>query len=702
MYAIFESEVASSSSNKKSTLPQLSQRCLFIPCASMEYIFLNLTDWSLPISNPVFVMCVLLVTVLTVPTLMQRLRLPGIVGLILAGAILGPHGVNLLKLGEGIQLLSKIGLLYIMFWAGLEVDMVSFLKNKHKSATFGLLTFSLPLVLGGLCSYYILGLGWMGALLLASMFSTHTLISYPIVNRLQIARDESVAISVGGTIITDTLALLLLAVITGMAQEAMDAWFWVRLIVSLAVFAALVFGLLPRIAKWFFRRVESDITYQFVFVLAMVFVSGLLAEVAGVEAIIGAFLAGLVLNRLIPHSSSLMNRIEFIGNSLFIPVFLFSVGMLVNLHVFFNNEKTIFAALVLTSMALFTKWLAAFFTQKIFGYSSNQGRLIFGLSSSHAAATIAIVLIGYNIKLFDETVLNATIFLILITCLVSSFVTDRAAKSIAAASIHDRILTHETQRILVPIANPATVVNLVDFAFLIKTKGKTEPVYPLSIILDEKDAREKIRQSQLLIEPMMRHAHERGISLSPIHRVDVSAVSGILRAANELLATEIVIGWQPKASASDRLFGTLLDNLLEESPEMLFVTNLQQSPFKFKKLRAIICEGAHLEPRFAEILQRIENISLHLNLPIKLIVSANTSKSVESLLSKNNLERLKIEPLEKENWWKLHKNHTPDELAILVSARQGSVSYEPFMDKIPAYLAEHFSESNFVLAYPAM
>jgi Kef-type K+ transport system membrane component KefB len=540
----------------------------------MDIIFLNLHDWSLPIKNPVFLMCILLLTVLTVPPLLNRFKLPGIVGLILMGAILGPHGINLLEQGDGIKLLSKIGLLYIMFWAGLEIDMASFLKNRHKSGTFGMLTFGFPLLLGGLCTYYLLKLDWMGALLLAGMFSTHTLISYPIVNRLRITKNEAVGVAVGGTIITDTLALLLLAVISGMAQGTMDAWFWVKLVLSLAVFGGLVFGLLPKVARWFFRRVESDITYQFVFVLAMLFVCGLLAELAGIEAIIGAFMAGLVLNRLIPHSSALMNRIEFVGNALFIPAFLFSVGMLINLRVFFKNEETIVTALVLTSVALLTKWLAAIATQKIYGYSKDQGLLIFGLSSSHAAATIAIILIGYEIKLFNESVLNATIFLILVTCLVSSFVTDRVARRMAAASIHAFSGTEKTQRILVPISNPASVVNLVDFAFLIKTPGKKEPVYPLSIILEEKDVRSKIKESQQLIAPVVHHAAEREIALSPIHRVDVSAVSGIQRAADELLATEIVIGWHPRVSATERLFGTLLDNLLDESPEMLFVTNM--------------------------------------------------------------------------------------------------------------------------------
>ncbi len=647
-------------------------------------------------------MCILLLTVLTVPDLVQRFRLPGIIGLILAGAIMGPHGINLLAQGEGIQLLSKIGLLYIMFWAGLEIEITSFLKNKHKSALFGLLTFGFPLLIGGIYAFFILELKWMSALLLAGMFSAHTLIAYPVVTRLRISRNEAVAVAVGGTVITDTMALLLLAVISGMAQGNMDGWFWVKLTLSLALFGALVFGLLPIVARWFFRRVESDVTYQFVFVLAMVFVCGLLAELAGVEAIIGAFLAGLVLNRLIPQSSPLMDRIGFVGNSLFIPAFLFNVGMMINLHVFLENGKMAMLALGFSVVALLSKWLAAFFTQKIYGYSADQGNLIFGLSASRAAAAVAIALIGFKLQLFDESIVNATIFLIVITCFVSTLVSESAALRIAATNILPTTGGSSPQRILVPIANPINVANLLDFAFLIKTPGTNEPVYPLSIILDEKEVREKIRQNQLLLAPILRQATDRDIALAPIHRVDVSAVSGILRAASELLATEIVIGWHPKESATERLFGSLLDNLLDESPEMLFVTNIISPPTTFKRLRVILPEATHLEPGFGEMVRRLENIGRNLNLPLKLLATPVTISAANQFLGKDSLEQLRSLPLNPEDWWQLHESAANDELTILVSARQESVSAEGFMQKIPAYLTEHFSEWNFVLVYPGL
>lgn len=666
-------------------------------------MLLTVFNWNLPIRDPVFLFSILLLMVLVVPALLQRLRMPGMVGLIVAGAILGPHGINLLERGEGIQLLASGGLLYIMFWAGLEINMVTFLKNRHKSLAFGILTFIFPLTLGGLCSYFFLGLDLMGALLLASMFSTHTLISYPIVNRLRVAQNEAVTITVGGTIITDTLALLMLAVISGMAQGTMNGWFWGQLVLSLGAFGFVAFGILPRIARWFFRRVESDLTYQYVFVLATVFLCGLMAELAGVEAIIGAFMAGLVLNRLIPGDSPLMNRIEFVGNAIFIPAFLFSVGMLVNLDVFFQGKNAIIMAVVLTGIALLTKWLAAYATQKIFGYSSAQRSLIFGLSSSHAAATIAIVLIGFQVKIFDEEVLNSTIFLILITCLVSTFVTDRAARKIASMGPATPQLSQKTvQRILVPFANPNTVTNLVDFSILIKTPGQKEPVYPLSVILDDQHVKERILQSQRLMEPVMLHAQTHQTTLAPVNRVDVSSVSGILSASKELLITDIVIGWRPKMSASDKFFGTVLDKLLEDCPEMVFVTHFMHSPFLHKQVKVFIASSGHLEPGFGELVLRIENICQRLHAPLKLYSSAETGQAVRKMISSITAARMEEIYFSDENWWEIHTHQQKDDLLMLVSARRTNISYNALMDNIPYYLAEKFTRHSFVLAFPPL
>lgn len=665
-------------------------------------MFLNIESWTLPLRDPVFLFASLFLVILTVPDLLQRYRIPGIVGLILMGAILGPHGINLLERGEGIKLLGSAGLLYIMFWAGLEINLSSFLKNKHKSAVFGLLTFGLPLSVGFLCSKYLLGFDNIAALLMASMFSTHTLLSYPIVTRLRISQIEAVTITVGGTIITDTLALLLLAVASGMAHGKVDGWFWLKMVLSLAGFFGVVFGLLPKIARWYFRKVESDLTNQFVFALTLVFFCGILSQLAGIEPIIGAFMAGLVLNRLIPHASPLMDRIEFVGEALFIPAFLFSVGMLINLQVFLKGGHVIYMALLLTAIALLTKWLAAQTTSKIFQYKPDQANLIFGLSSSHAAATIAIIMVGYQLKLFDEAVLNSIIFLILATCLVSTFVTDRVARKIAAETTLAAPEPNEssTQRIIVPYSNPATVTYLIDFAILLKLPGQQEPIYPLSIILDGDQAKDKIRENLRLIEPVLQHAARHKVSLMPVNRVDVSSTGGILLAAKELLATEMVIGWHAKMSRTELLFGTLLDNLLPEAKEMVFVSQFVRSPFSYSKVKLAIAPGSHLEPVFTDMMARVEAVCQHLNAPVTVVSTKGSLTPGSRAFSPKMAGRVSVTQLGDEGWWHLHEQLAEDELLIIFSACRENLSYLPFLDRWPDYLSAHFAQRSFVLVFP--
>ncbi|CAN5133099.1 hypothetical protein BH09BAC6_BH09BAC6_17650 [soil metagenome] len=388
-------------------------------------------QFHLPFTNPVLIFTLILFIILVSPLLMTKVKMPFIIGFIIAGIIIGPHGLNVLSKNAAVELLSTIGLLYIMFIAGVELNINLVRREKHKSLVFGFLTFAVPILIGFPVCYYLLGYSLITSLLTASMFATHTLVAYPVVSKYGVAKNEAVALTVGGTILTDTAVLIILAVIIGAKNGALTIAFGLQLLVSLSAFTLIVFILIPRIAKWFLARPGSGKTTRFVFILFCLFFSALLAQLAGVEPIIGAFFAGLALNPLIPQPSRLFDNIGFVGNSIFIPFFLISVGMVVDLHVLFKGSVAIIVAVSLTIAALAGKWLAAFFTQKIFSYSNLQRKLIFGLSSSHAAATLAIILIGYKNKIIDENILNGTVILILVTCMVASFVTERASKTIA-------------------------------------------------------------------------------------------------------------------------------------------------------------------------------------------------------------------------------------------------------------------------------
>ena len=386
----------------------------------MKYFFEHLfAAFIIPIKNPVLVFSLLLFIILLSPILLRKVRIPSIIGLIISGMIIGPNGLRLIgektMESEGsIKLFSTIGLLYIMFIAGLELDLNQFRKYLNKSITFGILTFSLPLFLGYPICYYVLHLNPMASLLTASMFATHTLVAYPIISKYGLSKHSSVAITVGGTILTDTAVLIILAIITSSTKGNLDFAFWVRLVTSLSIFSFIMFFIIPKIARWFFSKLDSEKTSQYIFVLSVVFFSAFLAEMAGVEHIIGAFVAGLVLNRLIPNNSILMNRVDFIGNSLFIPFFLIFVGMVVNYRAFFQGTWPLIIAAVLTSFAIFSKWLAAYVTQIIFKLSKIERQIIFGLSTSHAAATLAIIMVGYDggNGILSINIVNGTVLLI--------------------------------------------------------------------------------------------------------------------------------------------------------------------------------------------------------------------------------------------------------------------------------------------------
>lgn len=497
-------------------------------------------DFSLPLRNPVIIFSLVLFIILFAPILFNKIKVPHIIGLIIAGVMIGPYGFNLLRRDSSIVLFGTVGLLYIMFLAGLEIDLSEFKKNRGKIIFFGLTTFLLPLIFGSLASYYVLGYSWTSSLLLASMFSTHTLISYPIASKYGIIRNKAVAMTVGGTMITDVLALLILAGIAGMAKEQVSSMFWIKLTISSIIFVGIVFFIFPLIIRWFFKTNEDSIS-QYLFVLAMVFLAAFLAEAAGVEAIIGAFFAGLVLNKFVPHSSALMTRIDFVGNALFIPFFLISVGMLVDVSVLVKGWGALKVAAVIVTVALVTKYLAAYLTQKVFRFTRAEGRMIFGLSTSHAAATLAIILVGYNIitgetatgepiRLLNEDVLNGTILLILISCGVSSFVVERASKDLVLEQNIDDSPSPEdsADKILLSLAYSELVTDLVDFGVLLKDKNNDIPIYGLHVIDDENGTAASKKNGKKVLEKAIGYAATSGNSIIPVTRYDSSISSGIV------------------------------------------------------------------------------------------------------------------------------------------------------------------------------
>lgn len=666
-----------------------------------------LMNTNLPLKDPVPIFALLLFIILLAPILLRKLRIPSIIGLIIAGMLIGDHGLQIIQ-KESIDLFAKAGLLYIMFLAGLELDMTEFFKNRYKSMVFGAFTFFIPLAMGFVICTYLLNFNFMATLLVSSMFATHTLVAYPLASRLGITKNEAVTVAVGGTIITDTAVLLILAIITGAQSGNLDTYFWVRLGISLVIFATIILWLMPMLGRWFFKKIKDDKTSHFIFVLALVFASAFLAELAGVEGIIGAFLAGLALNQLIPHTSPLMNRIEFVGNAIFIPFFLISVGMLVDLNVLLDKDpKARYIAAALTVMALSSKWLAALFTQLIFKYSPDQRKVIFGLSSAHAAATIAVILIGYNMGIVDKFVLNGTVILILITCLVSSFVTENAGRRMAIQEAEDKPdVPDQPERILVPVSNPERLEALLDFAVMIKDRHAPTPIYPLAVVQDNAEAKEKIHLTNKMLEKAVIHAAATESDVQVVTRVDLNVSDGITRATKELLISDVILGWTDKTSTTDRwlgsIFGTTLDNVLQRVWETVYVCNFHSPLNTTKKMVLVMPPNAEYELGFLHYMQKMFMLAKQAG--ARLLVFCNektqtiTTGFAEQTKMSVDLSFRQFDTIE--DFLILSREITRDDLVVVVTARKSTLSYHAYMDGIPAKLERHFKDNNVILLYP--
>lgn len=655
----------------------------------------------LPVKNPVLILALTLLIILFSPLLFRRFRIPGIIGLIISGIIIGPNSLHIIESTNSFELLSKTGLLYIMFLAGLEIDMHEFKHNRNKSIVFGALTFLIPITIGYFVCIYVFHFSLWSSVLLASMFSTHTLLSYPIVSNMGIVKNRAVQITFGGTIITDSAVLILLGIITNVVTGEINAAFWVRVIVSLSLLLFATLYLLPKISRWFFRNIESQASSQYIYVLAVVFISGFLSELAGVEPIIGAFLAGLGLNKVIPNNSILMNRIVFIGNTLFIPFFLISAGMLVDLKLFFKGGNALMFAGILSVVGLVTKYLAAYVTALIYKYTKYERNIIFGLSVSHAAATLAVIKVGFDIGLFDQNVINGTIILILVSCLVSSFVSERAARKIAIQEKEVvRKTSDKTERILIPVSNPENIQRLIDFALLIKDQKSNEPIYPLSIVEDDADADEKINIIRKVIEGAAEQISSGDKKVEILKKVDLSIVDGIARTAKAYNITDILISYKAQHGTSNIIFGTIADNLLSKTKQLVIISKILQPINSFHRVVVVLSPNAELENGFFRICAKIDILLKQIGHDISIYGLQETLDNFSIVLNDKKKAFYKYIPLESFEHFAPLQNTQEDDLFILLSARKQTVSYDFHVDDMAKNLNKNSEFTSFTVFYP--
>ncbi len=666
---------------------------------------------SFPLENPILQFSLILFIILFAPILLNKVKIPHLIGLILAGVLIGPYGLNIMLRDSSIILFGTVGLLYIMFLAGLEIDLLEFRKNIGRSTVFGLYTFIIPMGLGTAMSYYILRFPLPTSILLASMFASHTLIAYPVISKLGVARNRAVTIAVGGTVITDTLALLVLAVIAGMSTGTIGQDFWIRLGLSMLIFILAVVLLFPLITRWFFKRYDDSIL-QYIFVLGMLFLGAFMAEAAGIEPIIGAFLAGLALNRLIPKTSPLMNRVEFVGNALFIPFFLIGVGMLINTRMFIKDWETIFVAICMTLTATFSKFIAAWFTQKTFRLSLDERRLIFGLSNAQAAATLAAVLVGYNIilghtetgepiRLLSESVLNGTILMILVTCTIASFIAQKGARNLALAETSE--LKEESdlhEKILVAVKDLPSTEELINLSTTIKSPKNLSGLYAITVLDDispevstEKKAARILEQASMTAAATDNHLHT-------LLRNDPNVVNGISQAVKDYKITDLILGLHEKKGISTSFLGNLTEGILNRCNTTTLIYKPSQPLATVKRHLVIVPEKAEKEIGFAFWIIRLWNVSRNTGARLMFFAPGQTLQIIREIKDKHPVSAEFSEFSDWDDFLILSREVKNDDNLVIILSRKDRPSWHNNMSRIPTYLNKYFQSTSFLLVFP--
>lgn len=657
-----------------------------------------------PITDPTWIFFVVLCIILFAPILLNRLHIPHIVGMLLAGVLVGPHGLDLLQRDSSFEIFGNVGLLYIMFLAGVEIDLADFNKHKQRGIIFGLFTFLFPFALGCLLCHTILHMDWPASLLVASMFSSHTLVSYAIASRFGVTRNLSVNMAVGGTIITDTLSLLVLAVVSRMVGGENTLHFWVVLFLGMILFTGMVLYFYPRIARYFFRNYNDQIL-QFIFVMAMLFLAAIGAEIAGMEGILGAFLAGLVLNRLIPAGSPLMGRIEFLGNALFIPYFLIGVGMLIDVSSFFRSTEALILAGLMTLFVTAGKYVAAWLAQQVFKMSKAQGLMLFGLSEAHTAGTLAVAMVGYELGLFDRNILNCTLTLILFTCIISSFAVEHASKKLALSddlsTTYDQ--NEDDEKILIPMVNYNNVEQLMQVALLMRNPILNRGLIGLNVQYDT-HSKSVIEEGRKCLQYAEKIAVSANVRMQVQSRLATNLSNGIIHALRENDASEIILGFHQRKSSNESFFGPVTLGLLSGMSRQIILVRCTIPANTIRRIHVVIPAKGEFEAGFFRWVDRLARMGTTLGCRVHFHAHPHTWSVLERYLSEfHSGLRTAFEKTSGHSHNELKmltEQINSDHLLVIVSARKDSVSYHPSFEHIPEIIDQCYADISLMMIYP--
>ena len=663
-----------------------------------------------PITDPTLIFFVVMLIILFAPIVMGKLRIPHIIGMVLAGVAVGQYGFNILVRDDSFELFGKVGLYYIMFLASLEMDIEGVRRNKGRFGVFGLLTFAVPSVMTYVACITVLHYSVLASLLLGCIMASNTLIAYPIVGRYGLQRKPSVTLSVGSSMISLLMALVSLAAIVASYGGNTGVMFWLLFVGKFVGYCVLMALLIPRLARWFLRR-YSDAVMQFIFVMSMLFMSAALSEAVGLEGIFGAFVAGLILNRFIPHVSPLMNRIEFIGNALFIPYFLIGVGMLINLRLLFAGGGIVGVVIMIVVFGTVGKALAAYIAAKLFRLPLSSGNMMFGLTSAHAAGAIAMLMVGMKMEvepgvpLVTDDMLNGVVIMILFTCIISTIVTERSAQQITLRDKEmpeDSTASNSEEKVLIPMKYPEYAQRLVNLAMMMRNPKNNTQFVGLNVVYDDDDMPRNQEQGQRLLERMAQYSAATDIHMQTQVRVAANIANGIRHAYKEFRATEILIGMHMHPEVSQKFWGEFHQSLFNGLNSQIIMARLTQPLTTIRRIQVAVPSRAQFEPGFYRWLERLCRLGSNLECHTEFFGREDVLPLIKNYVLSRHHD-MRVSYMKMAHWAEmpnLAASISPDNLFVVVTARKGTVSYKNALEFLPDEITRHFSGTNIMIIFP--
>ena len=669
---------------------------------------LNLSQYF-PITDPTLIFFVVLLMILLSPIIMGRLRIPHIIGMVLAGVVVGQYGLDILERDASFELFGRVGLYYIMFLAGLEMDMEGLKRNRSRVAVFGMLTFLAPFAITYAMATGLLHYTPLASLLLAAIMASNTLIAYPIVGRYGLTRHTSSTLSVGSSMMALFMALIVMASIVNSFHGGSGIGFWLLFVVKFAAYCAGLILVIPRLTRWFLRR-YSDAVMQFIFILATVFLSAVLSDAVGLEGIFGAFMSGLILNRFVPKVSPLMNRIEFTGNALFIPYFLIGVGMLINVRLLFAGSRILWVVFCLVFFGTLGKAVAAYLAARLFRMPWLSGHMMFGLTSAHAAGAIAMVMVGRQLEtapgsyLFGDEVLNGIVIMILFTCVISTVITERAAQRLRLQEKEEPQLKKDVddEKILIPVKYREYADNLVTMATMMRNPRSRRELVALNVVYDDVNMRHNQAEGQRLLDHLQHLASASDVPMTTQVRIAANIANGIKHAFKEFQASEILMGLHFHKEVSRGFWGEFTRSLYNGLSRQIIITRIMQPLNTIRRIQVAVPSRAEFEPGFYRWLERLARMAGNLECRIVFHGRQDTLQLVKEFIH-NRFPSVRAEYEELEHWNELPGLATrirEDHLFVIVTARKGTISYKSAMERLPEEVNKYFKGKTLMIIFP--